>query len=140
MNRKVHFFMLLLFSLGACSGAKELSGQKVQPGQLAGVWRLEQIDGEKLVAGVAVPELEFFPVEKRFGGFGGCNRINGRCEFGEDSIRFSRILATKMACPDLPLENRFLSLLRESSWGYRITGDTLCLTRQPGSLVFRKGD
>src|SRR5262245_50287920 len=58
--------------------------------------------------------VEFFPVDKRFNGLGGCNPINGSYDLGKKSeIRFTEIISEKMNCPDISFENTFIETLRQ---------------------------
>jgi heat shock protein HslJ len=60
-------------------------------------------------------------------GHAGCNRFRGPFELPADGqLRFGPLLSTKMACPDLATETRFLSALA-STRSYQISGDTLRL-------------
>lgn len=57
----------------------------------------------------------------------GCNRFRGSFELPvEGQLRFGQLLLTKMNCPDLLIESRFMQVLR-STRAYRISGDTLRL-------------
>ena len=56
--------------------------------------------------------LEFLPNDKKFSGFGGCNRINGNYTLSKNSsISFTEVVSTKMSCPDLAFENTVLATL-----------------------------
>ncbi len=50
--------------------------------------------------------------EQRFSGSGGCNRINGSYTMDTRSnLSFGQTLSTKMACPDMAFEDKFLTVL-----------------------------
>lgn len=56
-------------------------------------------------------ELEFSP-DGQLSGSGGCNRLVGRFRLGPDeSLRFSGVATTRMACPNLKQEQEFLTVL-----------------------------
>ncbi|TVR34459.1 MAG: META domain-containing protein [Balneolaceae bacterium] len=54
------------------------------------------------------PTLNFNLEELRVYGFGGCNQYTGSFLIGDDnSIEFSSIASTKMACPEMEIEQTF---------------------------------
>ncbi|MCK0130488.1 copper resistance protein NlpE N-terminal domain-containing protein [Flavobacteriaceae bacterium F08102] len=64
-----------------------------------------------------------------FYGNGGCNPIRGTFEvFEGQRLHFKNIISTKMACMNLPLEERFLTVLKQVD-NYNIQGDTLTLQK-----------
>ncbi|MBC6611239.1 META domain-containing protein [Hymenobacter sp. BT507] len=64
-------------------------------------------------------------------GQAGCNRFRGRFTLAaNDQLSFSPLLSTKMACPRLQLESRYLSAL-EGTTRYQLQGDTLRLLGAP---------
>lgn len=81
-------------------------------------WILTDLNGEAvsdIETRETAPSIQFSESENRFYGKGGCNQYNGGFEIDQDSgdIEFSQITATKMACPDMDLENRYFSMLDE---------------------------
>jgi heat shock protein HslJ len=71
--------------------------------------------------------LEFFPNDKKFSGYGGCNRINGNYTLSKNSsIHFTDVISTKMSCPDLAFENTVLGTLNEVN-RYEITENSMLL-------------
>ena len=71
--------------------------------------------------------LQLSATETQAEGQVGCNRFRGTFDLpGEGRLRFEQLLLTKMACPDLNLESRFMQALK-STRTYRISGDTLRL-------------
>jgi len=60
-------------------------------------------------------------------GNAGCNRFRGSfTRSGTEQLSFNRLLSTKMACPVLPTESRYMSALGATT-RYQIKGDTLRL-------------
>lgn len=56
--------------------------------------------------------LVFSPKDRNFSGSGGCNRIMGTYALDKDNkIRFSNPAGTKMYCPDIKFEEKFLEVL-----------------------------
>ncbi|PKD44913.1 META domain-containing protein [Rhodohalobacter barkolensis] len=81
-------------------------------------WTLTELNGDPVSeteTSVSIPTINFVEAENRFYGSGGCNQFNGGFEFNEESgeIELSQVAATKMACPDMELENRYFSMLNE---------------------------
>ena len=65
--------------------------------------------------------------ENTISGNGGCNTFQGNyTTLNEGSLYFEKLISTKMACPDLVIENAFIKTLQETT-GYQINGDTLIL-------------
>lgn len=81
-------------------------------------WTLTELNGDpvsELETSQSVPTIRIIESENRFNGRGGCNQYNGGFEFDAESgeIELSQVAATKMACPDMDLENRYFSMLDE---------------------------
>jgi len=95
-------------------------------------WRLTEIMGKPVVPpaeGKQVPSIIFVKESPRVSGFAGCNRFTGLVEFSPgDRLRFSKVAATMMACPDMTLEGEFLKVL-ETTDNYFQDGDKLVLHR-----------
>lgn len=108
------------------SGPPQSSAQSLaRPGQ----WTLTEWMGTPLAAGQPVPWLRFDADSGRVHGFGGCNRFTGGFELAPGNrIRFSKLAATQMACPDLDLETEFLRMLGSTD-SYHLDGDALALHR-----------
>ena len=75
-------------------------------------WRVAELEGEKLKDGDSAPVLAFAE-DGRISGFAGCNRLMGRYESDESTLKFSAIGLTRMACPApaMTLEGRFVAAL-----------------------------
>lgn len=81
-------------------------------------WTLTELNGDpvsELETSQSTPTIQFDESENRLYGRGGCNQYNGGFEFEAESgdVELSQIAATKMACPDMDLENRYFSMLNE---------------------------
>lgn len=78
-------------------------------------WKLNRIQNIDLTQTEVInnqPTLNFNLEEFRLYGFGGCNRYTGSYLIGEDNrIEFSRIVSTKMACPEMDIEQTFYKQL-----------------------------
>ena len=95
-------------------------------------WQLREIAGKAVAApaeGAQAPSLVFERDGNRVSGFAGCNRFSGTCEFPADGqLRFSMMAATRMACPDMTLEDEFLRALGTAD-SYSTDGKVLKLLR-----------
>jgi heat shock protein HslJ len=77
-------------------------------------WVLTELQGQPIAdtARRNAASLQFFTKENRVAGSGGCNRITGSFgRSGTDGLTFSRMAATRMACPGPDLETPFLRVL-----------------------------
>ena len=56
-----------------------------------------------------------FDDSESFSAYAGCNYINGKYQFSDKkTIKFSKTIATKMACPNMQTEQEFLKTFRRS--------------------------
>jgi copper homeostasis protein (lipoprotein) len=99
-------------------------------------WKLVRLRGKPVVASRAQqsePHLILHPgSERRVAGSGGCNRLSGGYSLDGDRLTFSRVAATRMACPDgMDQEGEFLETLA-SVGRWRIAGGRLELISPSG--------
>ena len=138
IHHLIAFIFILLF-LTNCS-TKE-TGKDVDV-RLHDIWALESINGKEFVKDEQSrnhPLIEIYLEEERVHGNAGCNTINGKVKIDGNSIAFSKIITTEMACPG-DLEQRFLAAL-ESIDNYKIEKLRLFLYEgEAERLVFRKID
>lgn len=103
---------------------------------LDGTWAVEKIDGEKVA--VDGMKLALDVDEKRLHGNTGCNIINGELETDMDtanSISFSKIAMTRMACPDSGWETRMTVALEEAVTAKKISNDEIEFIGSNGQQV-----
>ena len=101
-------------------------------------WRPIQI-GEVAVTvaeGEREPWIHLEPRSRKVSGSGGCNRITGSYDAGEDSLRFGPLASTRMACASMETETAFLQAL-EKARRYRVSGRTLELLDEGGVILVR---
>lgn len=108
--RKAFPLFALLLSFFSCS-------PKLSPDHSWGErkWVLFEIKGTpvQLSGTDKDAHLVFFAADKRYGGSGGCNRINGIYEINNNNkLSFGETASTKMLCSDQAFENNFISALR----------------------------
>lgn len=93
---------------------------------LDGTWAVVAIDGEAVH--VENMKVALDVDEKRMHGNTGCNIINGELETDMDaanSISFSRIAMTRMACPDSGWETRMMVALEEAVTAKKVSNDEI---------------
>ena len=100
-------------------------------------WRVAELEGEKLKDADPAPVLAFAE-DGRVSGFAGCNRLMGRYESGESTLKFSAIGLTRMACPApaMALEGRFVAALG-AVVAVRSTAEQLELRDTAGAVRLR---
>jgi heat shock protein HslJ len=95
-------------------------------------WLLREVAGKPVAApaeGAKAPSLVFEHDGNKVNGFAGCNRFSGTCEFlGGERLHFSMMAATRMACPDMTVEDEFLRALGTAD-SYSTDGKVLKLLR-----------
>ena len=93
-------------------------------------WKLTRINGQPIeFTGSKEPHMILKSADSTVQGFAGCNGFGGHFELlTGNRIRFSKMMSTMMACPDLPLEKAFLNILEKAD-NYTQHGDTLYLNK-----------
>src|SRR5262245_3632636 len=99
-------------------------------------WRPISIGFENVIVypGRQAPWVMLDPRAKHVTGSGGCNRITGGYQAHDSTLRFGSLATTRMTCPALQTEAKFLHAL-ESTRRYRIKGRTLDLLDGNGELL-----
>lgn len=111
------------------SGVQALSAEA-----LVGAWTLTSINGEDVAKLFSdkKPSIEFDADGKVFGN-GGCNSYRGTFKLEENTLSFGPLMSTKMACPSLEGEGKFMQLLA-SPVQATINGETLTFLKD-GNVV-----
>ncbi|MCD8166128.1 MAG: META domain-containing protein, partial [Bacteroides sp.] len=87
---------------------------------LGGSWNIVTVRGKSVSSSMETkPFIEFNVADKRIHGNAGCNVINGG--YNQDggqsnSLRFTQVVSTMMACPELDLERQVLDALNEVTY------------------------
>lgn len=82
--------------------------------ELEGEWNVIELEGKSLQSENPLPFLSFDLNGKRLSGNAGCNRIIGSLDIDESNremISFPQVGSTRMACPDMTVEDNLLKLL-----------------------------
>ena len=108
--RKALIYSFVLIAFYSCS-------PKLSPDSAWGErkWVLFEIKGApvQLSGTDRDAHLTFFAADKRYGGSGGCNRINGVYQINnKNKLTFGETASTKMLCPDQDFETSFLTTLK----------------------------
>lgn len=104
-------------------------------------WNLEVLDGQQVNPTTGKGSFLLFspgPVNI-VAGNAGCNSLRGSFELsGENAMKFSPLMTTKMACPDINIETSFLDALSKvDNWS--IIGDQLLLSNGKIPLAKLRG-
>ena len=103
----------------------------------AGEWVLVELFGEPAPAGAGgrPATLIFEADSSHAGGFAGCNRYGGSYTVTGDSLRFSPLIMTKMACSEgMTLEQRLAEAL-DSTRRYELGAGRLTLHGGSGKVA-----
>lgn len=103
---------------------------------LDGTWAVVAIDGEKV--NIEGMKIALDVDEKKMHGNTGCNIINGEFETDMDaanSISFSKIAMTRMACPDSGWETRMTMALEEAVTAQKVSEDEIEFIGSNGKQV-----
>lgn len=94
-------------------------------------WKLTEINGQPISGNFNKEPHFILKVEdNRITGNGGCNGFGGTYQLDEEKnrISFSGMFSTKMACPDMSVEQAFLDVLNRAD-NYSLNRDTLTLNK-----------
>jgi heat shock protein HslJ len=108
----VSFFAALFFIvlLTACHVSSAMDG-KASASLSGAKWLLIEIAGRKIAVDSERPAYLFFDEKNRLSGSGGCNRLAGEYRLTSDRLHISRLIATKMLCLDMRVEDALLAAL-----------------------------
>lgn len=118
----------------ACSGPPK---RAAEPRPASGVWKLVELGGKPAPTGQEGKPamLELREEGRRATGFAGCNRMAGTYEVRGDSLRFSPLILTRMACRNgMDLEQAYVDAL-QATRSYRSTATGLELSGEAGHLA-----
>ena len=93
-------------------------------------WKLIELGNRNLDSEMNMQQeahLILHSSEHRITGNGACNNFSGSYELGkENRISFSKIISTRMACPDMEVEDQFMTAM-ESADSFSLSKDTLSM-------------
>jgi heat shock protein HslJ len=91
-------------------------------------WILKELIGKPVgeVNG-KTPYVQFTDTDTRISADGGCNKMSGTYTLSDvNRITFSQMISTKMACPDMQVEDKLAEVLGKAD-NYYLTKDSLIL-------------
>lgn len=119
-------------------------GKFLMDQRLHDIWVMQEMTGVELKKenlSKGLPVFEFYLNDMRFSGHAGCNQLAGKIEIEGNKMTFGEIIATKMACPNMEVEQAVISALNNNTFTYTIEKLKLTLVNQHGfKLIFSKID
>lgn len=109
--------------------------------EIDGKWILKQIDRENLAGnkGYKIPNMLINMEENEVSGHAGCNGYRGKIKYlGGNVLGVSQVISTKMACPGLEVESKFLGVFSESTIEFEQKGNLLIFSNDKTELVFEQ--
>ncbi|HEU5041651.1 MAG TPA: META domain-containing protein [Gemmatimonadales bacterium] len=99
-------------------------------------WTLRELGGAPIqtAEGGRPPTLLLAGAERRATGHAGCNRMTGTYESAGETLRFGAMATTRMYCPAMDLEQRYLAALGGTR-SYRRSEGSLELLDERGAVV-----
>lgn len=89
-------------------------------------WVLVNLHGEEFtltMEGARQPGITFDGAEERVYGFAGCNQFTGGFTLEEAGrLSFTQMASTKMFCPDMEVEDRYMEALEQTTHAVMIEG------------------
>ena len=121
--------LLLTLLVSACTIKPKNKASEVYTFKDA-YWMLMSVEGQSPQApnDTHTAYIRFEENENDVHGFTGCNKFFGKYEGNEEqqTLKLSQLGSTKMMCPNIELENKFMRIL-ESVDSYRISDNVLTL-------------
>ena len=118
--------LAVLLSMGSCAkkadtdadaAARETAETTAAYADLTGTWQIEEIkamDGTAIkpaeIDSITSSRMQFRP-DSTFGVVTNCNSMGGMYIITGDSVRFDNMYSTRMACPDMSIEETLGSVL-----------------------------
>lgn len=121
-STKISAALVILFLIAGCQSTKPANGGVSGGSEMLymNLWNLTELEGKNVVTTASTqPHLLFFPGQvNRVSGSAGCNKLNGSFELSAlNSMKFSPLMTTKMACIGENVETKFLEALgKVNTW------------------------
>ncbi|WP_188500283.1 copper resistance protein NlpE N-terminal domain-containing protein [Pontibacter amylolyticus] len=119
-------------------------GIYLRDSRLNGTWNLVELQGKAVSPKDYErnpPSLAIALAEGSVSGSAGCNKITGTLEPIGDRINFGAIASTRMACPNMEVENQFLKVLSNEELRYRVNEERLELMLGGRAVaIFERGE
>jgi len=126
-------FIALIFSFNACKSHK--TNQHGNGPFLENTrWKLTKLDAESISTPASGKEIYIQFNKGKIDGFSGCNKIGGKYKTSDNSLKITDIISTKMACPEMKMENTFTQALSKTE-SYTLKDKILSLTSSDNSII-----
>ncbi len=114
---------------------KAVAENVVDAGFAGGKYKLVEMEGMPVVQGQKMCTAQF---EKsgRFTAYAGCNNIMGHYQTLNGAVKFGKVAATRMACPDMNTEQQFLKCL-DLVTGFAMDESVLYFSKSDGEMVLK---
>ncbi|MGV3528174.1 MAG: META domain-containing protein [Flavisolibacter sp.] len=135
-NATIFVATFILFIASSCSTYTKTTGAAQLKGHY---WKLVEVNGKSLTDAQLArePFIIFSDLDSRVSGNSSCNHFFGNYTLGADSqVTISQIGATKMACPDMSIEQQLFQLLPKVR-SYERNGENLLLKNADGNTSAR---
>lgn len=110
--------------------------QLINPKDLQGKWFVLTMKRQQFMPAEPLDGVTLSFADSSFAGKAPCNSIAGDFILKGANASFTNIIATKMACDKLEIENAFLKLLSNTVKLMGVDGDKLTLKDKDGNTVF----
>ena len=110
------YLCLAALSIGIFASCKAKKGVEATFSDLDGSWNIVELNGKVLNPAETNQVIEFDVARHSLSGRAGCNRMMGQIEYSDSRkniIKFPQVATTRMACPDMTVENNVLSALNK---------------------------
>ncbi len=135
-TKKIEFLLIILIVFISCGTKQKIDSKN----RLHDIWVATHINDTELQINNerSRPQLEIKVAEKKVLGKGGCNRFFGNLDIiTETELIFSdKLGSTKMACPNMNIEDSFFKALLASKT-YKIENNNLHLFNESNKEVIR---
>lgn len=133
MKRLVGLAIVLIFAGCTSESQQELEETGVDQSVLLHAWELVELHG----SGVHIEKPVYIAFHKsnKVTGFAGCNRLNGKFTVKAGArISFGQLGVTRMTCPDIEVENKFLKTLKAGG-KFKVNKNKMMIETEDGQEV-----
>ena len=114
--KKYMYLCLAVLGIGFLASCKAKKGVEATFSDLDGGWNIVELNGKAMNPAETNQSIEFDVARQTLSGKAGCNRMMGKIEYSDSRkhiIKFPQVATTRMACPDMTVENNVLSALNK---------------------------
>lgn len=131
MKTRIILLAIIMISIMSCNSEKKTNSKVISDTITEKYWKLKTLNGREVTMVENQIRETYFILkseENRLKGFSGCNTFGGTFTLEKgNSIRFTNVLSTLMACPDVVVnETEFLKVFNLADH-YTIKDDVLSL-------------